>query len=457
MSAKQLKGKSLKDLFESIFSPVSINPLIIFRVAFGTALFIWSIGMLLSGEVFHQFVEPHFFFHYRYFQWIEPLPAFFMYLIFIVLSITAVMIALGWHFRVSVLTFFTLLCYIVLIDKSTYLSYYYFMLLLLIMLFFSPAHRMFSMDILRNPNIRVDYVPRWCILAFKVQIIAVFYFAGMAKLSSEWLFNGSPVNIWLNELMQGWGFQMGVSTFSTISIIISWVLILYDFLMPQFLFDNRTSTKAFVVVVIVQLFGFILFPVGYFPFLIIFSSAIFLNEKLINGMISRVSYFLYDIFQFKTEIFKMRGGLMLNYRNKKLFPILISIFFAVQVIFPVALFLKWGSKKWATTAFQFSWQLFINHKEGNIDAWYYLSDGKTTQTVLLSDYLTERQKQRMLSDPNLIVQHVEFLNNVYLKQGKQLSVSASLSKNGATPILLIDPEKNLDEQIAAFPKQKQYE
>jgi len=223
------------------------------------------------------------------------------------------------------------------------------------------------------------------------------------------------------------------------------------------LFDNKTSTKAFLVVVIVQLFGFILFPVGYFPFLIIFSSAIFLNEKLINGMISRVSYFLYDIFQFKTEIFKLRGGLMLNYRNKKLFPILISIFFAVQVIFPVALFLKWGSKKWATTAFQFSWQLFINHKEGNIDAWYYLSDNKTTQTVLLSDYLTERQKQRMLSDPNLIVQHVEFLNNVYLKQGKQLLVSASLSKNGATPILLIDPEKNLDEQIAAFPKQKQYE
>jgi hypothetical protein len=457
MDTQQTKKTPWKERFERLFVPVSINPLIIFRVAFGSALFIWALGMLLSGEVYHQYIEPKFFFHYRYFQWVEPLPEILMYIIFISLTAFAVMIVLGYYFRVSVFAFTLLLFYIVLIDKSSYLSYYYFMLLLLTMLFFSPAHRMFSMDILRKPNLRVDYVPRWCILAFQAQIIAVFYFAGMAKLNSEWLFGGSPVNIWLNELMKGCGWEIGVSAFYKISIFISWVLILYDFLIPQFLFDSKTSTKAYIVVVLVQLLGFILFPVGYFPFLIIFSSLIFLREKLISEMISRVSYFLYDIFQFKAEIFKARGGIMLNYRNKKLFPVLISIFFAVQITFPVVLFLKWGSKKWATTAFQFSWQLFINHKEGDLQAWYYLDDSNTVQHVRLTDYLTEIQKKRMLTDPNLIIQFVEFLNKEHLKQGNQLHVAASLSKNGAQPILLIDPEKSLDEQIAEFPKKKQYE
>ena len=148
---------------------------------------------------------------------------------------------------------------------------------------------------------------------------------------------------------------------------------------------------------------------------------------------------------------------MINYRNKKLFPILISIFFAAQIIFPVALFLKWGSKKWATSAFQFSWQLFINHKEGNLTAWYFLNDGKTMQKIDLNDYLTPQQKQRMLSDPNLIMQFVEFVNNEYKMQGKQIKVFASLSKNGARSIVLLDPRKNLELQIEEFPKKKQYE
>jgi hypothetical protein len=457
MSAKQNNSMPIIGQFESLFKPVSINPLIIFRVAFGCALFIWATGMLFSGEVYNQYIEPHFFFHYRYFQWLKPLPGPLMYIVFFLLSALAVMIAVGFYFRLSVFSFLSLLCYIILIDKSAYLSYYYFMLLLLVMLFFSPAFRMFSIDILRKPSIRADYVPHWCILAFKLQILAVFYFAGMAKLNSEWLFAGSPVSIWLDRLMIEWGVDMGTRPFFVISIIISWTLILFDFLLPHFLMDYKTSGKAYVILVIVQLFGFVLFPVGYFPFLMIFSSIIFLRESLINEMISRVSYFLYDIFQFKTEIFKMRGGVMLNYRNKKLFPVLIAIFFSVQIILPVALFLKWGSKKWATSAFQFSWQLFINHKEGNLEAWYYLNDGMTRQNLNLNDYLTEGQKKRMLTDPNLIIQFTEVLNKDYSDKNLKLIARATISKNGGGPILLIDSEKSLEQQIKDYPNKREYE
>jgi hypothetical protein len=457
MDIKQSKNKRLKDHFESLFAPVSINPLIIFRVAFGIALFIWSIGMIITGQVYYQFVEPHYFFHYRFFNWVQPVPEFLMYLFFIALSIAAVFIAIGWYFRITVLVFTVILTYLLLIDKSNYLSYYYFMLLLLLMLLVSPAHRMFSLDIIRKPNLRVDYIPRWCILAFQVQVIAVFYFAGMAKLNSEWLFRGIPVNIWIEELLKNWGVGINLPLLSIFSIVISWILILYDFLLPHFLLDKKTSTKAYLVIIFIQLFAFILFPVGYFPFLIIFSSVIFLNEKLIFNMISRASYFLYDVFEFKQDVFKIRGGFMLNYRNRKLFPILISLFFLAQVVFPVALFLKWGSKRWATSAFQFSWQLFINHKRGDVRAWYYEEQTGNLENINLMDYLTAQQKRRMLMDPNLIVQFIEFLNNDAIKNGKQIKVYASLSKNGSKSILLIDPQKELEPQLKEFPNKKEYE
>ena len=111
-----------------------------------------------------------------------------MYLIFVVLSIASVMIALGWHFRLSVLTFVLLLIYIVLIDKAAYLSYYYFMLLLLIMLLFSPAHRMFSIDInvdklcgKASLNKKVP-VPRSCVVQVGTYIRTCWYRTSVSNI-----------------------------------------------------------------------------------------------------------------------------------------------------------------------------------------------------------------------------------------------------------------------------------
>ena len=62
---------------------------------------------------------------------------------------------------------------------------------------FVPAHRSFSMDVLRNPALEVATAPAWTINIFKLQLGIVYFFAGLAKLNPDWLFDAMPLRIWL--------------------------------------------------------------------------------------------------------------------------------------------------------------------------------------------------------------------------------------------------------------------
>ena len=48
-----------------------------------------------------------------------------------------------------------------------------------------PAHRSFSLDVLRNPELERTHVPAWTINIFKLQLGMVYFFAGVAKLNAD--------------------------------------------------------------------------------------------------------------------------------------------------------------------------------------------------------------------------------------------------------------------------------
>ena len=195
-----------------------------------------------------------------------------MTIIFVVLAISAIGMGAGWHFRKSGLVFTLSFAYVSLIDKASYLSYYYYVLIIALMLLVSPAYRLFSIDLIRKPQIRVDFAPVWLLWAFKVQVVMVFFFAGMAKLNSDWLYTGVPVMLWLQDTLQNLGISSSFLAANTwIVLALSWFLVVFDFVIPHFLLDSRTSVQAFILVVIVQLTGVFFLPTGFFPVLVILS------------------------------------------------------------------------------------------------------------------------------------------------------------------------------------------
>jgi hypothetical protein len=438
MNTKGVSEATTDDRITRVFEPVSLYPVVALRLGFGASMALWTLYMVFSGAVNDLFITPDFHFSYPGFEWVRPLPDSLIYVAFGVLFVSSIMLFAGWHFRWASWIFTLVFAYVTLMDKASYLSYYYFVLLLGFMLSLSPAHRLFSIDLIRKPSIRVDYVPFWLVLAFKVQVALVFISAGMAKLNVDWLFKGMPVNIWIKDLAeQGFSFLNAASE-GSFPIVIAWILITFDFVIPHFLLDKRTSKGAFLLVVLMQILALFVFQAGFFPVLIAFSCLVFLPEDFVHRFLSRVSYFLYDVFDFRGDVFNQGGSIMLQFRKKKVFPVLLAVFFSLQILIPVALFLNWGSRRWADSAFRFSWDIRMHEKTGKVEFFLQDENNGSSATIPMNDYLTVHQIRMMAEDPDMIRQFAEFL----LKQNAanhniKIHANASVSLNGRPPELLV--------------------
>ena len=68
-------------------NPVSIFPLIVFRISFGLILFISTLRFILKGWVTDLYIKPTYFFTYYGFEWISPVSNNFIYTVFFVFSL----------------------------------------------------------------------------------------------------------------------------------------------------------------------------------------------------------------------------------------------------------------------------------------------------------------------------------------------------------------------------------
>src|SRR3990170_4881316 len=90
------------------------------------------------------------------------------FLLFAVCALSALMVALGFYYRINITVLFLSFTYIELIDKSTYLNHYYFVSMICLMMIFLPAHVYFSVDAYRNKGLASDKIPQWCIDSVKL-------------------------------------------------------------------------------------------------------------------------------------------------------------------------------------------------------------------------------------------------------------------------------------------------
>src|SRR5688500_13426879 len=96
--------------------PVSIAPLITFRIAFGLLMFFSTLRFCWRGWVDTVYVSPPFHFTYWGFEWVQPLGKPGMYLVFSIIALSALMIAAGFLYRLASVLFFICFTYVELID-----------------------------------------------------------------------------------------------------------------------------------------------------------------------------------------------------------------------------------------------------------------------------------------------------------------------------------------------------
>src|SRR5688500_15186886 len=241
----------------------SAAPLAIFRIAFGLLLFGSVVRFWLKGWIHDLYIAPKFFFPFYGFEFVKPLGNF-TYILFVLCGVAALMVAVGLYYRISAIMLFVSFTYIELIDKSTYLNHYYFISMICLMMIFLPAHAYFSYDAWRNNRIASNKVPQWCLDSLKVFVCMVYFFAGLAKVNSDWLVHAQPLRIWLpaknNLPLIGPLFNH-----VWVAYAFSWAGCLYDLTIPFLLLNRYTRILGYSAVVLFHILTAILFPIGMFP------------------------------------------------------------------------------------------------------------------------------------------------------------------------------------------------
>jgi len=149
-----------------------------------------------NGWIEKLYLEPAFHFSFYGFEWVKPLGPY-TYVLFLICGLAALGIAVGYRYSWSVLVFFLSFTYIELMDKTTYLNHYYFVSLMSFLLLWLPAGSYYSLDARSQATKAPAEVPQWTIDAVKLMLAIVYFYAGLAKLNSDWLLSAQPLATWL--------------------------------------------------------------------------------------------------------------------------------------------------------------------------------------------------------------------------------------------------------------------
>ena len=417
------------------------STLAFFRLAFGLIMVLSLIRFASYGWIEKFYIQPLFHFTYYGFNWVKPIGNL-IYFLFIICGIAAFCVSIGYRYRLAIITFFLSFSYIELIDKTTYLNHYYFISVVSFVLIFLPANAYFSVDAYRNPKIAFEKIPRWTIDILKVLLGIVYFYAGLAKINSDWLFKAMPLKIWLPN-NASLPFVGSFFNENWLHFAFSWAGMIYDLSIVFLLLYKRTRIFAFVIVVIFHALTRFLFPIGIFPYVMIVSSLIFFDAgfhqkclRIISKLI-RLNAAIFDNGKVKIQNFTIA------YKTRL---IIIMSFLVTQLLLPFRYLAYPNELFWTEEGFRFSWRVMLMEKAGYTE--FTVTDAKTRKTikVINSQFLTPFQEKQMAFQPDFILEYAHFLRDYYQSIGfndPEVYVNSYVALNGRLSQKYIDPKINL--------------
>ena len=418
---------------------VNIEPLVVFRIIFGSMMFASTLRFILKGWINDFYVTPKYYFTYYGFDWVRPLEENSMYILFGILLLSSLLIAFGFFYRISIVLFFFVFTYIELIDKTNYLNHYYFISLMSFILVFMPLNRHFSLDVYFQICKNKTKVPSWTINFIKLQIAFVYIFAGISKLNYNWLIEAQPLINWLKH-QSDFPIIGSLLLNDITAYLFSWGGAIFDLFIVFILISKRWRIYGYILVVIFHLLTSIMFPIGVFPLVMIGSTLIFFSENFHIKIISFIS-----IFTLKKDRELEKNKSTLNNSIKPLFRILFISFFVLQLLLPFRYLLYPGKLFWTEQGYRFSWRVMLIEKVGY--AQFYIHETLKDRKKLIDNenFLSPQQEKMMSTQPDMIIQYAQHISSVY----KDSTISTS---NGEIIKFGNPPKVTADIKVSLFNK-----
>ncbi len=412
--------------------PVDAASLAAFRVLFGCVMFASSVRFLANGWVERFFIEPEFHFTYAALPFLRPWPGAWMSLHFAAMAALALGVALGFHYRFCAVVFALAFSYTQLVEKALYLNHYYLVSLLAALLALLPAGRALSVDAWLAPKRSVATIPAWSLYVLRFQVAVVYFFAGVAKLNRDWLFDAQPLRVWLAARSDvPW---VGPAlAWPELAYAASWIGALFDLVIVAFLLWRRSRRAAWLVALGFHAVTGYLFPIGMFPWVMAAASTLFFAPDWPRSLLRRCAS-------------SPAGQPPVNAWSapRWLLPLLLG-HCLIQAALPLRQHFEESPSAWTLRSFDFSWNVMVAEKAGQVS--FVLRDRRSGALSVLApeSFLAPFQEQAMAKDPELIRQAALHVATSASQRGLDVAVYADAvaSLNGRPAQRLIDPRVDL--------------
>lgn len=408
-----------------------LAPLALLRFSFGVLMFFALLRSLLNGWVYELYIQPEFHFSFYGFEWVKPFGQW-TYLLWGLAMISAIGVALGYLYRWSIILFTLSFTYIELMDVAYYLNHYYFVSVLAFALCWLPAERYGSMDAWLGRVKSSDFAPKWTLTLPRVLVSILYFYAGVAKMNSDWLINGQPLKMWLPSSYD-LPILGNLADETWLPFVFAWAGMLYDTTIWIFLWWKKTRKYAYITVILFHLLTAAFFPaIGVFPYVMIVITLVFFDApfQLIMG-----------------KIFPSAPGKNRAYRpwSPPLAKLILPVFLAFQILFPLRFLLYPGELFWTEEGYRFSWRVMLMEKSGAAE--FKIVDPKTDQYLWVdpAQHLNKTQEKQMVFQPDLILQFAHYLGEKYREAGVEspevyVQSAVTLNARPAQPII----DENID-------------
>ncbi len=396
---------------------------------------------MMNGWINEFYIQPKYHFTYFGFDWVKPAGELGMYLVFVGMLIAALGVALGAFYRISTISFFLLFTYVELLDKTFYLNHYYFVSLISFILIFLPAHKRFSFDVKWKRERQVEMIPYWLIWVLIAQVGIVYTYAGFAKINYDWLINAQPLRIWLMPKYDA--FIIGpLLKYDFTHYTFAWFGMFFDCTIVFFMLWSKTRRYAYPILVLFHIMTALLFPIGVFPYVMIFAATIFFHPDQHEKLLNRFSV------SHRNE----------ESTNPKAVRYFFTFFIVLQLLIPWRYLLYPGNLFWTEEGFRFSWRVMLVEKEGEAMFYMKLPNKPGYKPIELSNYLIPQQIKQMSYQPDMLIQFSHYLKddlegkmiNDYGEKIKlddvQICADVYVSMNGRRSRKLIDKKTVLSDQ-----------
>jgi vitamin K-dependent gamma-carboxylase len=454
---------------------VSAASVAMLRLGLGLVL-AWSMFRYLSrGWVSTQLAGPEFHVHYPGFSWVAPAPAPWMHLVLVAVGVAGVALALGWHQRASAAVALIGFVWIELIDAATYLNHYELVTLLLAWAVVLPMNRAWSLDRRAGRVGAPPTVARWVVWTLRTQLASVYVFAGLAKLTPDWLLHGEPLGTWL-AARSDLEIVGPLLTHASAGIVASWGGALFDLTIVGFLCWRRSRPFAYAAVVVFHLVTWRLFPaIGVFPLAMILLTPIFfdpawllLTKPRVKRLLQRPEHATSPLGgppPSKPRVKRLlqrpehardagweEGATMAVGQQRRMSRWVVGALAAValvQVVVPLRHLAEGGDVRWDEVGYRWSWRVMLTERSGVATFDVVDPVSGEHQRVSPAEALAPHQARYVSSRPEALRQFAHWLADRREEQtGVRPAVHATawVSVNGSRRALIVDPTVDLAAQ-----------